>query len=301
MSVFPVAMYPNSIWDTLTQERDDRHDFIEPGPKEYLQILAEIEALEIDLIPTAEEEVIWVSPNGRPTGTGSIINPFSTLAAAFAAITSTKKTVMVRPGNYSGARIYLPVNQDDIKVIGLGGSSVCSITAPNTGHTVQLSPGTQGATFTFTFEGFTINPPGSRDGLNINLVNQDAVVVTKLKDIKIDGNGTDLAVLHEANYGHQIFIEDCDFGTIDINIKSASDQITLRRTRCHESFATSADNIAMDINFDSCIFTDSGIYGGHSAQTIKAVYCKVDGELMEAADFTDGGADHTIAYLAPVS
>lgn len=299
----PPAKYPNSVWDTLTQGRNSRNDYISPGPEEYMRLLAELEALEIDLIPTAEENIIWVSPNGRSTGTGSIVNPFATLATAFAAITVTKKTVMARPGVYN-ARITLPVTQDGIKIIGVGGSSVCSITGADTGHTVSLAPGAQGAPFTFTLEGFTIDPPAARTALDFTLANQDDDVTLIFKDLVITkgaSGGDSLHGWHDVNQQLYLYLDSCRFDwDVVLELQVAADRIFARYSRFLNTFSTSADAVAANISLMYCELKALGMYGGNGAQTIDAIYCNSGALLMVAADFSTNGS-HTVTTLAPVS
>ena len=129
MGVTPIASFPTSVWDTLYGDRDDRSDYVPAGPEGTMEIVAEIEAIEKHLRPTADDLVIWAAPHGvAANATGAITNPFATIAAALAAITTTKKIVALMPGTYTLAGItVIPVTQTGVKNVGVGGASAVTI------------------------------------------------------------------------------------------------------------------------------------------------------------------------------
>ncbi len=185
MSNLPTASFPSSVWDTLTDQRvsDNTYAAFEAGGT--LELLSEIVALETSLVALAADLVIWVSPTGvAATATGSLTNPFPTLALAFEAITATKTNIMLMPGTYTLTAVQaLPIAQDDVKIIGVGGSKLVVIAGGDADYALGLAPAAQGAAFTITVQGVTINQYAAKKGLYIDDTSIDGAVTINLTDV----------------------------------------------------------------------------------------------------------------------
>jgi hypothetical protein len=300
----PAANFPTSVWDTLTTARNDAGDYIEPGPEEYLRLVSEIVALETHLYPVAADAVIWVAPHGiAATATGSIVNPFPTLALAFAAVSATKTIVALMPGTYTLAAIQaIPVTQDGLKIVGVGGSSATIIAGADANQALSLTPGAQGAAFTVTLEGVTINQFAAKKGLYVDDTAIDGAVTINLKDVHMvmDTSGSSIDLLHAVNQTVTINAEDCTFtGEITLDCFNASDAFNFTRCATPGGIVSDAGAVTAAFVFEFCKLKSAGMSGGHANQTIVALYCTADdGTLAETGEFA---GSHTETLVSPVS
>lgn len=303
--VTPVANYPSSLWDTLSQNRDSRDDYIEPGPPEYLRVISELEAVQKHTRPVADDLAIWVAPWGvAANANGSRTNPYATIAAAIAAVSATKKIIMLLPGTYTpSAVLALPTGQTDVKIIGLGGSSVVTITGADLAQVFSLTPGAQGAAYAITLEGMTINQFAAKKGLYITDASIDGTVTVNLKDMKfvMDTSGSSIDLLHVVATGVIINMEDClTTGPITLDCYAAADAFTYTRCILTGGVASDAGAVAAAFLFFSCEILSTGFTGGHSSQTVTALYCRTSADVLGATgDF--GAGSHTETLTIPVS
>lgn len=304
MPTTPNPNFPTSIWDTFCGDRDDREDYTSPGPAEHMRIISEIESMQKHTRPPYDDTTIWVAPWGvAANACGSIINPYATLAAAFAAITASKKVVALLPGTYAlSAAQALPVTQDGIKIFGVGGASAVIITGANANQAFSLTPGAQGAAFTITIEGITINQYAAKKGIYIDDTAIDGAVTINLKDVHcvMDTSGSSIDLLHAVNQTVTINCEDCTFtGEVTIDCINASDAFNFTRCNLAGGLASDTGAVAAAFKFDFCEIKASGVSGGNAAQTIIALYCTAsDGTLAETGEFT---GSHTETLISPVS
>ena len=299
----PIASYPNTVWDTLTQQRDSPNDFVEPGAEEYMHLLAEIVAIETDLLVSADEEVIWVSPSGTDGASGTHLSPYKTIAEAIDALSSPKHTILCRPGVYTDKfRITSSDMVPDLRIIGLCGSNHTFI-SPTDHHPVDIRPGDMGV-HSQILQGFTITPPNTWTGVRIDLADQSDVTTTLLDDIVVRkgvGTGNSLQVFHDQNHAHMLELKGCYFEhDIDIAVQVNQDRVEVINSRWESTFSQSSDAVSSLTHFYHCEMPSLSVYGGDAAQYIKALYChKVSGLLTEA-DITTNSS-FTQVTVAPTS
>jgi len=305
MSDLPVASFPSAVWDTVTQRRQTQHDYVEPGAAEYAEIMSEILAIETSLVSLAADSIIWVAPHGvAATATGSITNPYKTLAAAFAAITASKKTVVLMPGTYVLTAVQaLPVAQDGVKIIGLGGSKAVMVSGGNFDQALSLTPGAQGAAFTITLQGITVDQYAAKKGLYIDDTAIDGAVTLNLKDVIFtqDSSGVPIDLLHAVNQTVTINADHCDFGlgAVTVDCINTSDSFNFNYCNLPGGLISDAGAVAAAFVFKFCTIKASGVSGGHSSQTIVALYCvATDNTLAETGEFA---GSHTETLVSPVS
>lgn len=300
----PTASFPTSVWDTLTQNRVDKHAYTAPMAAEYMEVLSEIVAIEKHVRPTKDDSVIWVAPHGvAANATGSIVNPYATLAAAFAAITASKLTVCLMPGTYTLAAVQaLPIAQDGVKIIGVGGSSVTTISGADADYALGLAPAAQGAAFTITLEGITVDAFAAKIGLYVDDTSIDGAVTINLKDVHMtmDTSGDSIDVLHAEAQALVLNVEDCTFtGSLELDCVNAGDVYTFTRCNLAAGLVTDATDIAASLFFYYCEILSAGVTGGHSTQVITALYCtSSDGTLAETGEFA---GSQTETLISPVS
>jgi hypothetical protein len=305
MSNLPAASFPSAVWDTVTQRRASQNDYVDPGPAEYAEVMSEILAIETSLVSLAADKVIWVAPNGvAATATGSLTNPYPTLALAFAAITATKTIVALMPGTYTlTAAQALPIAQDGVKIIGVGGSKVVTIAGGDADYALGLTPGAQGAAFTITLQGITVNQYAAKKGLYIDDTAIDGAVTLNLKDVAFvqDTSGVPVDLLHAVNQTVTINADHCDFGAgaVTLDCINASDAFNFDYCDLTGGLVTDTGAVAAALVFKFCTIKASGVTGGHSSQTVVALYCIAsDNTLAETGEFA---GSHTETLVSPVS
>jgi hypothetical protein len=305
MPITPIPSFPTSVWDTYTQQRNSRDDYVDPGAAEYMEVISEIESIEKHVRPPYDDLVIWVAPHGvAANACGSITNPYATLAAAFAAISATKKIVMLMPGTYTlTAAQALPVAQDGVKIIGVGGSKAVTIAGGNADQALSLTPGAQGAAFTITLKGITINQYAAKKGLYIDDTAIDGAVTINLEDIIFvqDTSGVPIDLLHAVNQTVTINSSYCNFGAgaVTLDCINASDAFNFDYCNLAGGLVSDAGAVAAAFVFQFCEIKASGVSGGHSSQTVVALYCTAsDGTLAETGEFA---GSHTETLISPIS
>jgi hypothetical protein len=305
MSNLPVASYPSAVWDTLTRRRIDEHTYTELGPSGVLEVMSEIVALETNSVALAGDLVIWVGPHGvAATATGSLTNPYPTLALAFAAISATKKTVALLPGTYTLTAVQaLSVAQDDVKIIGVGGSKSVIIAGGDADQALSLTPGAQGAAFTITLQGLTVNQYAAKKGLYIDDTGIDGAVTINLKDVVFvqDTSGVPIDLLHAVDQTVTINSDHCNFGAgaITLDCINASDAFNFDYCNLPGGLVSDAGAVAAAFVFKYCNIKASGVSGGHANQTIISLYCMAgDNTLVETGEFA---GSHSETLIAPTS
>jgi hypothetical protein len=300
MPVTPVANYPSSVWDTLVGDRDDKHDYIEPSPDTFLRCAVEIRAIETDIIASASDLNIWVNPSGiAATATGSFLNPYATIAAALAAISATKKTVLLMPGTYTLAGVtVIPVAQTGVKIIGIGGSNNTIVNAITGDQAFSLTPGAQGAAFEISLEGFTLNQFAAKKGLYIDDTGIDGAVTLNTKDLKfvMDTTGSSIDLLHAVD---QAFVhnsvEDI-FGPLTLDCINAADKFNFTRSDLSGGIVSDAGAVTAAFVFKHSTLKASGMSGGASQQTIISLGCFAsDNTAVETGEFTGSHTETLIA------
>jgi hypothetical protein len=305
MSNLPTASFPSSIWNALTERRVDSSTYVELGPSGTLEVLSEIVAIETNLVALSSDLVIWVGPHGvAATATGSLTNPYPTLALAFAAISATKKIVALLPGTYTLTAIQaLPVAQDDVKIIGIGGSKSVIIAGGDANQALSLTPGAQGAAFTITLQGLTVNQYAAKKGLYIDDTAIDGAVTINLKDVVFvqDTSGVPIDLLHAVNQTIIINSDHCNFGAgaVTVDCINASDEFNFDYCNLPGGLVSDAGAVAAAFVFKYCNIKSAGVSGGHSSQTIISLYSMAsDNTLVETGEFA---GSHTESLIAPTS
>ena len=293
------ANFPASVWDGLTNFRTDRRNVKGPDHEDWDEMLAELLAVETFLYPMASDLCIWVAPHGKSTGTGSITNPFGTIALALAAVTATKKTVCMLPGTYTPAAILTIPTQTGFRLIGIGGSEVTTITGAELDQVMTVAPGAQSAAYTSGIKGVTINQFAAKKGIFIDCANIDDIVTIDLKDVTInmDSSGASIDQENVEDVAVALNLTDCDIdGAIQVDIVAATDLHTFVRSTL-VSVVSDAGTGTGGFLFKHCKLFAGCLSGGHSNQTVTSLYCEsFDGALASTTEFT---GSHTETLIAP--
>lgn len=301
----PVAQFPAAIFDGTSERRPTGKEFAEPEANDWQQIVNEMIAVQKGVRVPYDDLAIWVAPHGvAANATGSITNPYATLAAAFAAISATKTIVMLMPGTYTLAAVQaLPVAQDGVKIIGVGGSKAVTIAGGDADYALGLTPGAQGAAFTITLKGVTINQYAAKKGLYIDDTAIDGAVTINLEDVVFvqDTSGVPIDLLHAVNQTVTINADHCNTGAgaVTLDCINASDAFNFNYCNLAGGLVSDTGAVAAAFVFQFCEIKSAGVSGGHSSQTVVALYCTAsDGTLAETGEFA---GSHTETLISPVS
>jgi len=254
-----------------------------PDDKDWDEMVAEVIAIETAIYPSVADSVLWVAPHGvAATADGTLLNPYATLLAAYAAVTADNTIICLLPGTHViAAEIAIDGTYTGLKIIGVGGSSVTILNVTATDdQAISVTPAIATA-FAITFEGIDVQQYAAKIGLLIDDTGQTANPITvNLKDVKLtmDSSGDSLDVVHAVDIGLILNIEDCVFtGLTDLDVASTSDVFTIRGGVL-KNVATNATDKVMAINIFYAVLT--AVTGGHSSQVVSALHCTADDLTM---------------------
>jgi hypothetical protein len=117
--------------------------------------------------PTESTDKIYVDPNGDDgINDGGILTPIKTLTKAFTLVTTARKTVIMRGGDYDEAAAVVWPNVNGVVVKGVDGDVVISSSLSVT-HVIGIDPAAASGTWSATLEDIEIDH-GNYVGLQVN-------------------------------------------------------------------------------------------------------------------------------------
>jgi len=281
------ASFPTAPWDGVTNFRPDRDTSRPPDREDWDEMMAEMIAVETSLYAMTSDLVIWAAPHAKSTGTGSLTNPY-TLAAAIAAVSSTKKTICLMPGTYTTVASTTLPTLTGCKIIGIGGSSVTIIDHTTAGDEALNILPANAAAYEITLEGIRVQALATADVLAIDDTGATATtgtITVNLKDVELvyDTSGGAIVTTHAVALDLTIVAEDCLFvGLVGVVCVSATDVFTFRKCRFPDGL-TSTGAYAAVHTFTFCDFKENSIAGNAAAIAI-ALYCTAVDETLIAND-----------------
>lgn len=290
----PVAQFPTTVFDGVSESRPTGKEYVAPGANDWQQIVNEMIAVQEAVRPAYDDLTIWVNPNGvAANATGSITNPYATLTAALAAVSATKTVVCLLPGTYALSAIQvLPVTVDGLKIIGIGD---VIITGGNVNQAFSLTPGAQGAAFTITIQNVTINQYAAKKGLYIDDTAIDGAVTVNLIDctFTMDTTGSSIDLLHAEAQAVTINSTNCTFtGPVTLDAINAGDVFEFTRCDLAGGLVTDTGAVAAGIILNDCEVKHAGVTGGNAAQTLTVNNCWTPAAPF---DFNDAAGSQTAA------
>ncbi len=284
---YRTANFPTTPWAPATAQRSGQGAHKAPDASDWDDIMAEIIAISTHLYPVAADTTIWCAPWGKSTATGSVINPYATLALALAAVDSDDTTICLMPGTYThAAELSIVGTYTGIKIVGIGGSDVTILDHTTTDdQAISITPAIATA-FAVTIQGITILQYAAKIGILIDDTGHTVNTITvNLKDVKLtmDTSGDSLALVHAVDIGVILNIDDCVFtGLCDLDVASTSDVFTWRGG-VMKVIDTSVTDFVMAINLFYTTLTS--LTGGHASQVASPLHCTADDlTLFVAAD-----------------
>jgi predicted RecA/RadA family phage recombinase len=250
---------------------------------------------------------IYVSPNGDDTeGDGSFARPYKTLAIAIAAITTTRKTVVMFPGEYTHTTD-TDITVNGTKIIGMGGVSVTA--SGVTTYGLKTVFGATSGTKEFTLENLSWDS-GAKVGLQLQNTGATAKINGYIKNCDFSAtNATyssidvDHAVTGQAI---RLYVDGCTTeGKIDWVVNDNGDRLRFTRGNMRGGLVTSAGDFDAEFFIGWSTFLLNGITGGHANQRVifAASVSETDADpnvYLEAVDAdVQTQTPQTIAFDAP--
>ena len=288
-----MASFPSSVWDGVTDRLVGPEPYAGPEASDWLEIIDEVKAMQTQVRPPYDEAaVLWVAPWGvAATANGSLTNPYRTLAAAFAAITSARKIVLVMPGTYTLTGVQaLPVAVSGVKIIGVGSVTVVGA---NANQAFSLTPGAQGAAFEITLENINVTQYAAKKGLYIDDTAIDGTVTVNINkcNFTMSASGSSIDLLHAVNQAVHLNASDCLFtGPITLDCINTDDIFTFTRCNLANGLSTDTGAVAAWVVLKDTEVKHAGITGGNAAQEVHAINCWT---TSGAFDSKDTAGSHT--------
>jgi hypothetical protein len=226
---------------------------------------------------------IFVAKRGSDaSGNGSFESPYATLTKAMAAVTSTRTTIRMQPGNYTEADtvVWRIINGVHIGLAGDGpiGSVVVGVSSGD--EVINIAPG---ATATSTFECSIQNieidhDEAGLDGIVIDNTSTTNKINLYVKDLSFEADSdTDRSVL--VTHGNlsdavRIYWDRGEIGgLIEYSANNSGDRLHMTNCLVDGGVTVGATAVATDFKFLYCRIKHAGIVGGHSSTVVQAVNC----------------------------
>lgn len=250
---------------------------------------------------------IWVSPNGNDeVNNGYFESPFKTIEAAVAAITTSRKTVVLMPGDYTMTTA-TNITVKGTKIIGLGGVSIDGSAC--TTYVFKTVFGTASGTKEFTVENVSIEH-GHIAGIAITNTGATAKVNVYLNDVEFGCSDVAHQSLDIDNLVNgqaiRVYANGCTFeGPVNMVTKDNGDRLRFDGCTLRGGLVTDAGAYTLEILLKNCIVLHAGVSGGASQQTIYALYSlsetDADPNVYAALDTSDLAGSQTETVLFPAS
>lgn len=255
----------------------------------------------------ANDTNIWVSPNGNDeVNNGYFESPFATIEKAVAAVTTSRKTIVLFPGSYTmSTDTNITVN--GTKIIGLGGVEIDGTAC--TTYVFKTVFGAASGTKEFTLENLYLDH-GHIVGVQLQNTSATAKVNCYMTNVEFGAsdvahNSVDIdhAVTTQAI---RLYAVSCVFeGPVNAVIGNAGDRLRFDGCTLRGGLVTDTGAYAAEILLKNCIVLHAGVSGGASQQTIYALYClsetDADPNVYAALDTSDLAGSQTETVLFPAS
>jgi len=245
------------------------------------------------------DSMIYVNPDGSDTeGNGSIIGPYATITKALTAVTASRKTIMVFPGEYEEEASLTWPSIGGISINGMGGEVTIVGTSGET-EVIEIDPTVQTATFEATLSNLSISAPDGVNGITFDNNTVGRKINLHLNNVAFENDTeTDKAinVVHtQAGEAMRIY---CDGlrkiieGLVYIAPKNVDDRFTFTGMQFDGGIEFGTTTIASVSTFKNCIVKDAGGAGGQDTQILNILNCQsLTGTTYAAAALADFAAN----------
>jgi hypothetical protein len=255
----------------------------------------------------ANDTNIWVSPNGNDeVNNGYFESPFRTIEAAVAAVTTSRKTIVLLPGEYTMTTA-TDITVNGTKIIGLGGVSVdataCLV------YVFKTVFGAASVTKEFTLENVDIDH-GHISGIAITNTSGTAKVNVYLNNVEFGASDVAHQSLDIDNVltgqAIRVYANSCTFeGPVNMVTKNNGDRLRFNDCKLQGGLVTDTGAYTLEILLKNSIILHQGVTGGATQQTIYALYCMsetdADPNVYAALNTDDLAGSQSETVLFPAS
>jgi len=179
---------------------------------------------------------IYVDPEGSDTyGDGSLLSPVATLTKAFTLVTTSRKTVIMRGGDYNEAAAVVWPNVNGVVVEGIDGDVVISSSASIT-HVIGIDPAVASGTWSATLANIEIDH-GAIVGLQVDNTNVGKRINLFLKNLTCsNSSGTSIDINRTGASGDaiRVYADGCGHtieGLVTVITESTDDRFRFKGYR----------------------------------------------------------------------
>ena len=225
----------------------------------------------------ANDTAIWVSPRGSDVkGNGYFESPYATIETAIAAVTSTRKKIILFPGTYT-MTTHCDITVSGTEIQGLCGGVVINGTACLLSCFKTVFGASSGSK-DFTMQNLTLQH-GAVVGIQIDNANATAKVLLMLTDVEFEedgGNSLDIDRAGATGQAVRVYADRCSFeGPINMVVKDHGDRLRLKNCTI-EGIVTDAGAYTAEILLHACILKLNSITGGASQQIVYFSACSTN-------------------------
>ncbi len=216
-----------------------------------------LEAIKVEGVNVAGDANIWVSPKGDDSGDGSLISPLLTIAAAFAAVTATRKKIIAITGEYSEAAALTWPDVNGVELLAAFGEVTINLATPVITPVLTIHPSTATSTWSATISKEIDIESNFDSGVALRI---DNTHITKKMNIYLGAGlstknvtDTSLAIVNGAGSGQAIRVyANTDFntweGAVTFTAADASDRLRVYNTRIIGAI-TQTGAVAVELTF----------------------------------------------------
>jgi len=266
----------------------------------------------VEVVPIIEDACsiyIYVSPEGDDdSGNGSSSMPYATITKALTAVTATRKTIMLMPGEYVEALSLTWPSIDLVSINGVLGQSDAVTITGTAGQTqvISIDPTVQTGSFNATISNLTISCPDGVRGITLNNTATAKKVNLFLHNVAIENDTeTDraISVVHtDAGNAIRVYADgqrNIIEGLVYIEPKNADDRFTFDNFQFDGGIQFGTTTIASVSTFKNCIMKDAGGAGGQDTQILVSIGCvSLTGTTYAAAALGDFAANAAEVILS---
>jgi hypothetical protein len=242
---------------------------------------------------------IWVAPYGSDSrANGSFESPYASINAAVAAVTTTKKTILIMSGDYT-----LTAACDITKQCSIIGIGVVNITAAaEADYAFKTVLGALSSTNEIRFSNLNIEHSDDATQVGIQLDNTSATkkIICYIDNVSFGSDGGNSIDVDQgdANNAIRVYMSGTGQeveGPVNISVKNNGQRLRAFGYSFIGGIVTSADAVACEIRLNSCGVLHEGVTGGNAAQTVTAIGCYSDNDSGTYAvlDTADLAGSHT--------
>lgn len=250
------------------------------------------------------DTAIWVDVNRTDdyTANGSVLNPYLTIAAGIAALTSTKNHLLIMPGVYTiTASLELPAFA--CSITGMGGTNAVEINALAAVTPLFNFDAIMTSSQIIELNNLYINSSaGSQIGIQVDNANctmiSSSKLYLKLEQCEIGDAGASIDIDHDyATAAIRLTLKNCYIeGAVNFDTGHEGDRVKAYNCILEGLWTLQGDNVASEWRFWNCWGMPNGAFaaGGSGSNVIICLGCYVNNNGALATGDIGGSFSETI-------